>query len=351
MKILFLCLSPLKFDVNTPYDRPLGGTESALAYLSVQLVKCGHEVTLMRNAPEEGKLQGVQHLAISEDIAQLNPDVVIITSAPQACPAVKKLVPRAQIILWCHMRPDQPAMLHLFQDETQKSIDHVVYVSESQKKAFASASKNVGAMNSTVIGNAIAPTFENMFSSAQEIFEDKECRGAYTSTPFRGLAVLSFIKELPIEVYSSMQVYQGDDAPFTAMYAKLKENDCIYLKGSVSQRQLRENLRKVSFLIYPSIFAECHSIAILEAMAAGLKVVTTEIAHPQTDYVDSTAGSLEDYGALLRKNINAYRAHPQDWALKMFEQVRYINREFTWAKRAIDWDIYLRSLCKMPETA
>lgn len=350
MKILFICLSTLEFNVRTPYEAPLGGTESALSYLSVELAKLGHDVFLMAKT-QDNIIDGVQHLAISENIEHINPDVVIVTSAPQACPAIKKLVPRAKLILWNHMQPDQPAMLHLFQPEAKSAIDHLVYVSESQRSAFIKVDTKIERLRDHVIGNAMSPVFENMFTSSEEILAVKKCRGAYTSTPFRGLAILSHIKELPIEVYSSMAVYQGDDTSFEAMYENLKLNDCIELKGSVSQTQLREGLKEISFLVYPSIFTECHSIAILEAMAAGLKVITTEAASPETEFIDAMPlqdGSVETYTALLRRNVNSFRSRPEAWADKMFKQIQYVNSEFTWAKKAKEWDRYLQNITSMP---
>jgi len=352
MKILFICLSTLKFDVTTPLSVPLGGTESAISYLAPELVKLGHDVTLMCNTMFDGEQLGVKHTPVSDDKAlfeSLDPDFIILTSAPQAAPAIQATAPRAKIILWNHMRPDQPAMQHFFKKEAAQAIHRTVFVSQSQQDAFAKVFpfKEFPWPFEKIIENAIAPAFENMFSSAQQILETKKCRGAYTSTPFRGLGILSQIKELPISVFSSMAVYQGDDSSFKEMYANVKANDCIEMCGSVSQPELAKHLRDVSFLVYPSIFTECHSIAILEAMAAGLKVVTTDAASPQTEFIDSMSlagATVDEYAALLRKNINRFRAHPEAWAEQMWKQVQYINAEFTWAKRACEWDNYLRSL-------
>ena len=352
MKILFICLSNLKFDVRTPYDKPLGGTESAIAYLSVELAKLGHAVTLMCNSPAQ-KLDSVDHMPVSEDIAGLNPDVVILVSAPQAAPGVKAIVPQAKLILWNHLMPDQPAIQHIFKPESNIAIDHIVYVSEKQRKVFAETAKalksvcSVDGGTTEIIGNAISPCFENMFSSAAEILAVKKCRGVYTSTPFRGLAALATIKEIPIDVFSSMAVYQTDDAPFATMYASLKANDCLDMHGSVSQTALAQHLHQTAFLVYPSIFSETFGIVIYEAMAAGLKVVTTDMASPQTEYIDSmlaTDGTIDAYAALLRKNVNAFRSRPEVWAETMWKQVQYVNSEFTWVKRAREWDAYLRSV-------
>jgi hypothetical protein len=351
MKILFICLSTLEFNVLTPYSEPLGGTESALSYLSVELAKLGHDVYLMART-QDAVIEGVKHIPISEDLQSIDPDVIVAVSCPQACPSIKKIAPRAKIILWNHMMPNQPALLPLFQPETAQTIDHIVYVSERQRGEFAAVAQKTVVLDgdrTTVINNAVAPCFENLFTGPNEILAVKECRGAYTSTPYRGLAILSVIKELPIEVYSSMKVYQGNDDDFAAVYSSLKTNDCLELFGSVSQKDLKDKLRRIAFLVYPSIFTECHSIAILEAMASGLKVITTDFACAPTEFIDSmpsATGSVEEYAALLRKNINNFRAHPEEWAEKIWQQVQYVNRECTWAKRAWEWNNYLHECLK-----
>jgi glycosyltransferase involved in cell wall biosynthesis len=351
VKILFICFSTLKFDVLTPFEAPLGGTESALAYLSVALAKLGHDISLMRNTEIDDTgtvIEGVRHLKISEDVVHLDPDVVIITSAPMAAPGVKKLLPRAKLILWNHMRPDQPAMQYLFKEEFRKDVDRIVYVSDTQKKVFQTSAKDV---DGDVIQNAISPSFENLFTSSLDILETKQCRGAYTSTPYRGLAVLASVKEIPIDVYSSMQVYQGDDKEYEKMYEALKLNDCLNTHGSYGQSKLATALRPSTFLVYPSIFAECHSIAIIEAMAAGLKVITTDVAHEQTEFVDSLPiheVSVESYTKLLRKNVNRFRSYPEEWAEKIWKQVQYVNADFTWSKRALEWEAYLQNLFVTP---
>lgn len=340
MKILFVCLSGLKFTVKTPHEEPLGGTESAVAYLATELHWRGHEVTIMTTRDSIETIHGIKHIPVSEEgVKAIDPDFVVVPSAPQAIPGIRKCAPNAHVVLWNHMRPDQPSMQPLFDATIQKDIEHIVYVSTSQRDAFN--------IKGDVINNAISPAFENMFTSASQILETKECRGVYTSTPYRGLAILASIKELDIDVFSSMAVYQSDDSSYEAMYKKLKENDCLKLHGSVSQAELANQLRRTAFLVYPSIFVECHSIAILEAMAAGLKVITTDAASPQTEYIDSlasTGATVDAYATLLRSNINFFRSRPEAWADKAWRQIQYVNQEFTWKKKAAEWETYLGTL-------
>lgn len=352
MKILFLCLSTLKFNVTTPFNEPLGGTESAISYLTPELAKRGHQVTLMANCTE-GEREGVKHVPVSENIGVINPDVIVVTSAPQAAPGIKRVAPAAKLVLWNHMQPDQPSMLPLFHDDYVKAIDNIVYVSENQRKEFTREKGErplpIDGPTTHIINNAIAPCFENMFTSAEEIQRVKKCRGVYTSTPYRGLSVLTQINELPIEIYSSMKVYQGDDQVFFTMYENLRKNKNLTLKGSVSQKDLMKAMRELAFLVYPSIFAECHSIAVIEAMAAGLKVITTDMASPQTEFIDSmssTGGTVFDYSQMLRNNINYFRSQPEKWAEQRWKQVQYVNSEFTWKKKAQEWEEYLNNICK-----
>ena len=102
MKILFLCLSTLKFDTTTPFSEPLGGTESALAYLAPEMVKLGHDVTLMCGTHAHVGEDGVKHCPVAEDMSAIGPDVVVVTSAPQAAPGIKKAAPNAKLVLWNH---------------------------------------------------------------------------------------------------------------------------------------------------------------------------------------------------------------------------------------------------------
>lgn len=363
MKILFLCFSGLKFTVLSPLTEPLGGTESAVSYLATELAKRGHDVTLMSTfdeLPGDCMIAGVRHLPITDSqptLDKLDPDIIIVPSAPSAFPGIKKMLPRAKLILWNHMRPDQPAVQSLGDPKVFEAISRIVYVSEVQKKAFAKAPwppiPDAHQVEEVIINNAVAPCFENMFTGVAQILAEKKCKGAYTSTPFRGLAALAKVKELPIEVYSSMKVYQSDDAPFAQMYENLLKNDCLEMKGSVSQKTLSERLRPLAFFVYPSIFPECHSIAILEAMAAGMKIITTDCAIEPNEFVDimPMRGNLDDFAKLLRKNINSFRSRPETWAEKMWEQVQYINKEFTWTKKAAEWETYLLSILSPPQPA
>jgi glycosyltransferase involved in cell wall biosynthesis len=80
-------------------------------------------------------------------------------------------------------------------------------------------------------------------------------------------------------VFSSLAVYQvaAKDDPFGALYARARETPGVSMRGSIPQRDLAAELARADVLAYPSIFAETGCIAAMEALAAGLDVVSSRL--------------------------------------------------------------------------
>lgn len=360
MKILFLSLSGLTFDVTTPEKEPLGGTESSFCYLARQLAKNGHDVTLCARNVGSQELMGVKH--VPECV--INDYDILITNGPLRIASADK---KPYHILWNHLAHTDQAIKGLMMKDVMQGIDCVVYVSEWQKneheKHFGKARKTV------VIGNGLTPCFENMFSSVEEILAVKEDRAAYTSTPFRGLRLLpeiwkainpSYIPcdsgygiiendEKPVElyIYSSMRVYQHDDTGYHGIYEDLRNTPNINYLGSVSQTKLCDALKKTAFLAYPCIFPETYCIAALEAIAAGCHVITTNCGAltstcgPYADFMMvgecSADQFIKDYAWTFSMGRDYFISKKREWAEVRLSGVKYANH-FTWEKRAQAWE-------------
>ena len=317
-----------------------------------------HEVALIARLPDNTPplVNQVHHYPIetikNQDFFQAQTfDAIVVCNAPIACPYLKLLNPKANLIFWDHVPPDQPSMNQFSNPDIRAAIDTIVYVSAWQKveteKKFGLQEKAV------VIGNGLTPTFENMFSSPKDLLKIKENRAAYTTIPYRGLPILLKAFEglddaIELDIFSSMRVYQQDDKEYDDLYKHAVKDKRIHYYGSVSQKELAEKLKPAAFLTYPSICAETFCIGALEAMAAGMKVITTKLGALETttmgyaDLVSVESSNAEDlvrpYRSTLKKNIDEFLKSPESWADKMFEQVRTVNQTSTWNMRSKDWE-------------
>lgn len=365
MKLLFVNLSSLKFDVATPEREPLGGTESCLCYLTRQLAKNGHDVTLITQLPPATPdvVLKVKHkpfnlLKDQGFFAAEKFDAIVVANAALACAPLRAFNPDIPIIFWDHIPPEQPAIRALGEPEVLRAIDRIIYVSAWQKtetEKFFKIDKK-----SCLIGNGLTPTFENMFSSPQELLTAKENRAAYTVIPYRGLPLLLSVMEqmqteTKLDVFSSMRVYQMADDEYKELYKRAAENPLATYHGSVSQTELAQRLRAAAFFTYPCILAETFCISVIEALAAGMKVIATDIGAIKTTAlgfadlmpVKPGNGTREEfiavYKSLLEKNIAEFKTRPEAWAEERFAQMQEVNRNCSWHVRAREWEQLLNA--------
>src|ERR1044072_6947694 len=95
-------------------------------------------------------------------------------------------------------------------DSTQGWLDVAGCVSAHLRDSFRLRIPTIA------IGNAIAPAFENMFSSPADLLAAKKNSAAYASMPFRGLELLVEVMrrvggQVELDVFYSMQAYQAPE--------------------------------------------------------------------------------------------------------------------------------------------
>jgi uncharacterized protein (TIGR03032 family) len=366
MKLVFLDTIPWDYDVATPFEQPLGGSQSALSYLAVALAQRGHQVTLVSGTTRPRDILGVTCLTFAKLPAVFwkQPyDAFVVLNGPsdRGVQFRTYLDPATPLVLWTTNSPDQVSYQPLRQRAVVESWDAIVCVSAWHRQTmiqhFSLEPERVYSL-----ANAIAPAFEGLFASAEALGQAKGSQPflAYTSAPFRGLDVLLDVfpaahasaPQAELRVYSSMQIYRlgetGD--PFAPLYQRCRTLAGVNYVGSLRQPQLAEVLCSASILTHPSTFPETSCISVLEAMAAGLFVVTSDLgALPETcrgfaKLVPSVGGgrSRAEFCTLYLQALNeALREHARDpvsFASSRFAQVQAINAEWTWIRRALDWE-------------
>jgi glycosyltransferase involved in cell wall biosynthesis len=363
MKIVFLDLSDIDYSVETPHFKPLGGSQSMICYLAENLAKLGYEIYLINNLSKSGIYRGVSCLSYNEINVSffLTVDIVILQNRPTFGFTIKNLISsHCLLILWSQHAEDQPAVECLSNPELVNIYDHIVLISQWQKdqylKTFPISSEKV-----TILNNAISPNFAQLFHENDQILSHKIKPSvlAYTSTPFRGLDLLleffpyirKLIPEITLKVFSSMQVYQvNDESKYRGLYEKCQNMEGVEYIGSVSQKKLAEELKSVSILSYPNTFAETSCIAVMEAMASGCYIITSDLgALPETSANFASLVGVDDdwnrYGevfinqtvAILQKYLNG----DDELESHLRKQVDFVNHNYGWEIRTQQWINFL----------
>jgi len=366
MNWVFLDFIRWDYDVAAPRERPLGGSQSALCYLAAALARRGQRVTTLTGTTKPREVDGVRCLRYEDIPAEIfaPPDTVtVVLNGPvDVGQAVRQVIPKGkQLVLWTQHAHDQPAMKSLSDPKCVAVWDRIVCISDWQCEMFRQHF-NIPLEKIDVLRNAISPLFANMFSSADQLAAAKSnaLRLAYTSTPFRGLAVL--LASFPpirrrhptcqLDVFSSMQVYGQalQDDPYTRYYEQCRQIEGINYRGSVTQPQLAKELAGATMLAYPNTFAETSCIAAMEALAAGLLVITSDLgALPETcagwaRLVAPASGSRSqeqfavDFTRHVIHAIQELEANPTPFFRQRFEQSQAINTSCTWDIRAAEWE-------------
>ena len=372
MKIGFFNFAPLLYDVSTPLKKPLGGTESAMCYLCMELAKRGHEIILYGRYEDEFELEKVIHKPrkILLNLKQEKLDFFINQTNVHFLSDLKKVTgSKTKIILWEHVTHNQPAANYLsataglLHREIRSIVDKFIFVSHWQMDRFAEHF-SINPSKSVVMKNAVAPSFENMFPKNKPILKNKRPILVYTSTPFRGLEVLLSLfpeikKRVPsviLKVFSSMDVYQGMGAPkgtYDHLYKLCKNTDGVKYYGSVSQKKLALELKSALLLTYPCTWLETSGITVMEAMAAGCKVVTTGMAAlpettagfgyliPPDDHYEENCKMFINYTV---DTLNRLKTQDKKLESELKKQVAFCNQNYIWEKRAVEWEKLLLSI-------
>ncbi|MDD5434800.1 MAG: glycosyltransferase family 4 protein, partial [Nitrospira sp.] len=253
---------------------------TALINMAGELGKLGWDVKVFNNCTRPGKYDAVDYIHYTKfnEYCKEN-DIDIFISVRYIEPFLR-YIPAKVKILWTEDAPDQPFLKMLKEKDMQDGIDLIITVSKWQAEGFIEKF-NIPADKLFITTNGINPDFYHSPKLRRNLH-----RIIYSSTPFRGLDILlkvfprirASIPDAELHVYSGMSVYQmseeQENRKFGEIY-KLAEQPGVFLKKNVAQRELADAMLSSSIMAYPNSFPETSCISAIEAMAAGLPVVTS----------------------------------------------------------------------------
>jgi glycosyltransferase involved in cell wall biosynthesis len=257
-------------------------------------------------------------------------------------------------VIWQHLSYDQPNVQLMRDRKFVDSIDYFIYVSHWQYNKFREYYK-IPEYKSFVIKNA-THEFENVTRNI-----GGRVKLIYTSTPWRGLAVL--VKAIDIlnrkrddftvDIYSSTKIYgsgfeESEKGKFDSLFELCEKTNNVNLKGYATNDEIRKALTESHIYTYPSIFEETSCLAAIEAMSAGCHVVTTNYgALPETcgefatmiEFDTSGQNLIERYADTLNSVIDNYKNEVYKEDLEM--QIKYYNKYYSWKTRIQEWNNFL----------
>lgn len=256
------------------------------------------------------------------------------------------------LVVWIHHDVDQDAIQWIHDKAKTNAVHRFVFVSDWQRARFVThfglnPTKCVTLRNATdvpAVSNDRTPGLKRKF--------------AYTSTPFRGLSVLLDAWELmdrpeaELHIWSSMKLYGPDidDSQFQALYAKAKALPNVFYHGIAPNAELRQALKDIDVLAYPSTFRETSCLSVVEAMAAGCRILC-----PDLGALKETCGGFnrgfpagvdhESYVRDFAKILQEEMTTPWGGDLSLREkQVEFTRNTYDWSVRTAQWEEFISSL-------
>lgn len=310
MKMLLVDFG-MPFDGQTPYNSPLGGSETSLLLLAKGLAALNHQVVCLNTA--NWSAQNEPNLTFGPVAAfnQVAPDADAIVLNRHIPQEVLGQLGKKPVYYWSHDAYDQENVKWMMNKEAQESPIHVLCVSEWQKKTFSSY-LGFPEEKMSVLPNCIdrsCYTGLNVKRNLNKLI--------FASIPYKGIDVLKRIfddvctrtfSETPPElhIFSSMNLYgrPDGDREYEQAFNELINTNGIYLHNPISMSDLAREFASSSILLAPCTYHETFGRVFIEAMAAGCIPVA----------VDNGANSevLKNHGKVVAgsniKNLDVHNA-------------------------------------------
>ena len=255
-------------------------------------------------------------------------------------------------IFWNQLSYDQEAVQFLKDPKYIEQINHFVFVSHWQSEIYRKTF-NIPGYKSYIIKNACIGVDIKQPTNPEKI---KIC---YTSTPWRGLNILLQSWEIlnpkncELHIFSSCKIYgeefSKNDEQYSDLYNKCNELPNVIYRGSIPNNELRNELSHFDILAYPNTFEETSCISVIEALSAGLRVITSNLgALPET-----TEGWARMYPYLMDKQTHAIYfskilaeeiKHVKSGKFNSQLQIDGYKQKWSWDVRINEWKTLLDGL-------
>jgi glycosyltransferase involved in cell wall biosynthesis len=328
--------------------RLYGGTERIVSYLTEELVRLGHEVTLFASADSitAAELVGCASVALRLDssvrdripyyllmldrVRQLAEDFDILHFHIDQFhfPLFAQMADRTVTTL--HGRQDCPDLKPLYLGFSEMPL---VSISNDQRRPVANANF-VATVHHGIPTNLYKPVYNP--------------RGGYVaflgriSPEKRPDRAIRIARTLGIPLKIAAKVDKVDEAYFREQIAPLLSAPGVEFIGEINERSKTEFLGEAQALLFPIDWPEPFGLVMIEAMACGTPVLA---------FRQGSVSEIVDQGvtgAIVATVDEAVRMLPQVLALDRHAVRRRFEQRFSSARMATDYVALYRSLLERP---
>jgi protein O-GlcNAc transferase len=315
-----------EYNLDTPYNSPLGGTQSAICYFLEEMKSRNHEIYLFNGNKKSETIKGVINTPLSEYQQYIKSnkivfDVVIVSCVADELLKIKVSLnsPSTIFCLWTGHDIDQAASKMLKDTKLKDFVDLYIFVSDWQRLRYVETYQ-IKYSKTMILKNGIGKPFEKYLSMPTK---KKNKSMTYCSIPWRGLVLLGPIyKEIKnvhvdasLNIFSGMNIYkQAENPSEDNKLNELKKMKDVNFNKGVSQTRLADELYKIDMLTYPNIFPETSCITVLQAMACGCLVLTSKLGA-----LEETMNGLNTY-----VNLNIHDFNAQEYAISFINKLNVL---------------------------
>lgn len=342
-----------EFNGNTIERKGLGGSESALLYLARELSRLGHMVSVFCTCDQPGNYQGVEYRHSDDFLSYCH-------SHPQdVCVFSRLYEPLVQAnsrikVLWLHDIAGSRYYIEAL-PQLDKHVHRYFVISDWQRQGYIDE-----------FGFDTCRFYLTRNGVDLALFEETLPRNRnkliYINTPFRGLDVLvklfpfirSAVPDVELHLYTGMSLY-GDqfmewEEQLRGLYDYARKMPGVFLREPLPKAELARELLTSGLSLYPSHFEECCSIASLEVQAAGVPMITSDLAGLRDTIKHGETGILIPIdNKELKSRSQQYQINFLNQAVRLLRDevawrtlsenaVRNIERHYTWSQIAKEWE-------------
>ena len=383
MKILVLARISNSFTGDTIYQKPLGGSESALFYITRELAAQGHEVSVFGNCEKEGLFEGVNYKRFSTlkktgDFSKTYGTDILISFRDLT--AFLYPIHAKKNLWWGH--DDFSNMWNLSYPRKIAGLAVLKlggFLANRLVDKFFVPSKWLGDICIEKLGIKKEKIYETRNGVELENFEpsplplsqrERGFRLIYASVPDRGLDILldifpeirKAVPEAELHVFCGLDlgmVKKADMERAQKLYPRTKQSG-VHLRGTVTQKELAEEFKKSRLLVYPAhellaadFYAETSCIVALQAQAAGTPVISSRRGAMSESVKDGETGVLIKGDPFSQKYKDAFVTavielleNSDKWVVMSTNAREHVLKRYSWKQIAAEWETEFKSMLK-----